>query len=66
MMVTAVMDKLLGQSGTVIYAVGMLVANIVIILVTLYILSTYAHVERQRVAEPKPVATPELGRAPKS
>jgi NADH-quinone oxidoreductase subunit H len=66
MMVTAVMDKLLGQSGTVIYAVGMLAANIVIILVTLYILSTYAHVERQRVAEPKPIATPELGRAPRS
>ncbi len=66
MMVTAIMDKLLGQSGTVIYAVGMLAANIAIILVTLYILSTYARVERQRVAEPKPVATPELGRAPKS
>jgi NADH-quinone oxidoreductase subunit H len=66
MMVTAVLDKLLAQSGTVIYATGMLAANIVIILVTLYILSTYAHVERRRVAEPKPVATPELGRAPKS
>jgi NADH-quinone oxidoreductase subunit H len=66
MMVTAVMDKLLAQSGTVVYALGMLAANIVIIWVTLYILSTYAHLERQRVAEPKPVATPELGRAPKS
>jgi NADH-quinone oxidoreductase subunit H len=66
MMVTAVMDKLLAQFGTVIYAVGLLAANIVIILVTLYILSTYAHGERRRVAEPKPVATPELSRAPKS
>jgi NADH-quinone oxidoreductase subunit H len=66
MMVTAVLDKLLAQSGTVIYATGMLAANIVIILVTLYILSAYARVERRRVAEPKPVATPELGRAPKS
>jgi NADH-quinone oxidoreductase subunit H len=66
MMVTAVLDKLLAPSGTVIYAVGMLAANIVIIWVTLYILGSYAHVERQRVAEPKPIAAPELGRAPKS
>ena len=66
MMVTAIMDKVLAQSGTVYYALGMLAANIVIIWVTFYILSTYAHGERQRVAEPKPLATPELGKAPKS
>jgi NADH-quinone oxidoreductase subunit H len=65
MMVTAIMDKVLAQSGAVIYAAGMLAANIVIIWVTLYILSTYARVERQRVAEPKPVARPELGKASK-
>jgi NADH-quinone oxidoreductase subunit H len=66
MMVTAIMDKLLAQSGTVIYAGGMQAANIVIIVVTWYIVHTYVHLERQRVAEPKPFATPELGKAPKS
>jgi len=63
MMVTAVMDKVLAQASQIIYASGMLAANIVIIWVTLYILRSYAHAERQRVAEPKPVATPELGKA---
>jgi len=63
MMVTAVMDKVLAQASQIIYAAGMLAANIVIIWVTLYILRSYAHAERQRVAEPKPVATPELGKA---
>ena len=63
MMVTAVIDKVLAQASQIIYASGMLAANIVIIWVTLYILRSYAHAERQRVAEPKPVATPELGKA---
>ena len=63
MMVTAIMDKVLAQASQIIYAAGMLAANIVIIWVTLYILRSYAHAERQRVAEPKPVATPELGKA---
>ena len=63
MMVTAIMDKVLAQASQIIYAAGMLAANIVIIWVTLYILRSYAHAERKRVAEPKPVATPELGKA---
>lgn len=66
LMVTAVMDKLLGQPGTFVYAAGMFVANIVIIWVTLSILRSYARIERKRVAEPKPVATPELAKASKS
>jgi NADH-quinone oxidoreductase subunit H len=66
MMVTAIMDKVLAQSGTVIYAAGMLAANIVIIWLMFSLLGNYAHTERQRVAELKPVATPELGKAPKS
>jgi NADH-quinone oxidoreductase subunit H len=66
MMTTAVMDKVLAQSGTVIYALGMLAANIVIILVTWYLLHTYVRLERQRVAEPKPIARPDWIKAPKS
>ena len=66
MMVTAIMDKVLAQASQIIYAAGMLAVNIVIIWVTLYILRSYAHAERQRVAEPKPVATPELGKAPRN
>jgi len=66
MMVTAVMDKVLNQSGAVVYALGMLAANIVIVWVTLYLLNTYARKERQRVAEPKPIATRNWAERPKA
>jgi NADH-quinone oxidoreductase subunit H len=66
MIVTAVMDKLLGQPGTLIYALGMLAANIVIILVTWYIIHNYVRLDRQRVAEPKPIARPDLAKVSKS
>jgi len=65
-MTTAIMDKVLGGAGTVIYAVGMLAANLVIILVTWYIVHTYVRLERQRVAEPKPIARPDWVKATKS
>jgi NADH-quinone oxidoreductase subunit H len=61
-MVTAIMDKLLVGFSTTGYAAGMLLANILVILATLSILGKYARIERRRVAEPRPVATPELGR----
>jgi NADH-quinone oxidoreductase subunit H len=66
MMTTAIMDKVLGQSGTVVYALGMLAANLVIILVTWYIIHNYVRLERQRVAEPKPIARPDWVKAAKS
>lgn len=62
-MVTAIVDKLLVGFSTTGYAAGMLLANILVILATLSILGRYARIERQKVAEPRPVATPELGRA---
>ena len=66
MMVTAIMDKLLGQPGTLIYAIGMLAANIAIILVAWYIIHNFVRLEHQRVAEPKPIARPDLAKASKS
>jgi len=60
LMVTALMDKILGQPGTIQYTVGMLVANIFIIWITMSILRTYARLERQKVGEVRMVATPDL------
>jgi NADH-quinone oxidoreductase subunit H len=58
LMVTAIMDKVLPRDSLWIYYPGMLLANILIAWVTLQILRSQARVERKRVAEPKPVATP--------
>lgn len=58
LMVTAVMDKILQGASPLGYAAGMLGANIVVGWITLTLLRKYARVERKRVAEPKPVATP--------
>jgi NADH-quinone oxidoreductase subunit H len=58
LVVTALMDKLLPHDNLWIYYLGMLLANIVIAWVTLQILRSQAHIERKRVAEPRPVATP--------
>jgi NADH-quinone oxidoreductase subunit H len=61
LMVTAVLDKLLPrQDGqiTLVYALGMLAANLVIAWITLQILRTQARSERRRVAEPRPIARP--------
>ena len=58
LIVTAIMDKVLPRDNLWIYYPGMLLANIVIAWVTLQILRSQARVERKRVAEPKPFATP--------
>jgi NADH-quinone oxidoreductase subunit H len=61
LMVTAVLDKILPrQDGqiTLVYALGMLAANLVIAWITLQILRTQARSERLRVVEPRPIARP--------
>jgi len=58
LMVTAILDKLLPHQNLPIYTLGMLLANLVIVWVTLQILRSGARSERMRVGEPKPVATP--------
>jgi len=59
LMTTAVLDKLLPRTNMLVYSLGMLLLNIVIVLVTLQILRARAGAERRRVAEPKPAATPQ-------
>ncbi len=58
LIVTAIMDKVLAGSATWVYALGMLVANLVIGWITLIILREYARGERKRVGEDRPVAAP--------
>ncbi|MBN1149242.1 MAG: NADH-quinone oxidoreductase subunit NuoH [Anaerolineales bacterium] len=66
--VTAIMDKLLvgylaqERLGAG-YALGMLVANLLMVWVTLGLLRTYVRPLRQPVAEPRPVASPDLTKA---
>ncbi len=59
LIVTAVLDKLLPRTNLWVYSIGMLVANVAIVWVTLLILRSRARVERKRVAEYSPIATPE-------
>jgi len=59
-MLTAVMDKILAGVSTPVYTIGMLITNVVVIWVTLALLRTYARTERRRVAEPGPIARPEM------
>jgi NADH-quinone oxidoreductase subunit H len=63
LIVTAVMDKLLVSTTPIVYALGMLSANLVTLGLTLKILRTYVSIERQRVGEPRPVASPDLVKA---
>jgi len=61
LLVTAVMDKLLGGNpSSAGYIIGMLAANLVIIWLTLSVLRKYVRLERNRVGEPLPVASPDL------
>jgi NADH-quinone oxidoreductase subunit H len=64
--VTALMDKLLVGVSSLGYALGMLVANGVVVWITLTILRAYASMERKRVGPDRPVASPELAEAPVS
>jgi hypothetical protein len=63
-MATAILDKVLMAlavpAGSIAYTFWMLVMNLLIGWATLSLLRTYAHMERIRVGEPKPVARPEL------
>lgn len=61
LMVTAIAHRLLVDSSTLVYVLCMLGLNLVVGWITLQILRTRARLERQRVAEPKPIATPEAG-----
>ncbi|MEW5868693.1 MAG: NADH-quinone oxidoreductase subunit NuoH [Chloroflexota bacterium] len=58
--VVAIMDKVLAGTSNLVYALGMLAANLVLGWITLQILRSYARLERRRVAEPRPVASPDL------
>jgi NADH-quinone oxidoreductase subunit H len=58
LIVTAILDKLFAGFPEWLYVVGMLLANLVIIWLTLQILRNRAKVERMRVAEPGPIAAP--------
>ena len=62
MLVVAVIDKLLGAPGTLTYTLGMLIANIVIAWIALSLVRKYFKLERKRVSEARPVASPDLGR----
>jgi NADH-quinone oxidoreductase subunit H len=59
LIVTAVLDKVLPRTNLWVYSTGMLVANLLIIWITLTILRSRARIERKRVAEFSPIATPE-------
>lgn len=58
-LVTAILDKLLTGSSQTVYVIAMFLANVLIIWVTLGLLRRHATIERQKVAEPKPIASPE-------
>lgn len=64
LMITAVLDKLLHDQSPIIFTFGMLIANVIIIWVTLTILRRYVRFERKRVAETRPTATPDFTQAP--
>jgi NADH-quinone oxidoreductase subunit H len=58
LMVTAIMDKVLGGSTMLVYSLGMLGANLVLGWLTLQVLRRLAREERVRVFESRPVAMP--------
>jgi NADH-quinone oxidoreductase subunit H len=69
LMVTAIMDRVMILSFGVRpmafwYVSGMLAANLLMIWITVVILRSYARTERQRVAEPRPMASPDAGISP--
>jgi NADH-quinone oxidoreductase subunit H len=66
LIVTAIVDKLLPHQNLPVYTLGMFVANLIIVWVTLQILRSGARSERKRVGEPKPVATPPQPASPTS
>ena len=61
-MVVALLDKILVGVGAsqLGFVLVMFAANLVIVWTTLFLLRRYARTERRRVAEPKPVASPDI------
>jgi NADH-quinone oxidoreductase subunit H len=59
LIITAILDKVLPRTNLWVYTIGMLVANVMVIWITLSILRFRARTERKRVAEYSPIATPE-------
>lgn len=59
LMSTAVLDKVLTRSSVLTRTLSMLGINLIIIFVTILILRSRARIERQRVAEPQQIATPD-------
>ncbi|OQY89589.1 MAG: hypothetical protein B6D39_09540, partial [Anaerolineae bacterium UTCFX2] len=50
---------LLGEPGTLLYMLGMLIANLLVVWITLTLLRTYARRERKRVGDERPIAIPD-------
>lgn len=69
-MFTALTDKALVElgvaTGSLAYSLAMLAVNLLIGWITLSLLRSYARIERQRVAAPRPVASPEYSGVAKS
>lgn len=59
--VTAFVDKALAGASQTVYILSMLVANIGVGWLTVIILRRYAQIQRKRVGEPRPVASPDMG-----
>ena len=58
LVITALLDKLLMEASRITYVGSMLLANVIIIVITLQVLKTVGRKTRQMVAEPKPIASP--------
>jgi NADH-quinone oxidoreductase subunit H len=58
LVVTALLDKAMMGLPSWVYVLVMLAANLLVIWITLQILRSRAREERQRVAEPQPIARP--------
>jgi len=58
LVVTAILDKVLPRENLLVYTLGMLLANVLIVGITLQLLRSGARAERKRVGEQRPVAVP--------
>ncbi len=59
LIVTAILSKILEGASEPVYVISMLLANLLIAVITLAIVRRYAKVQRNQVAEFRPVAAPE-------
>ena len=58
LIVTAILVKALEGASTMVFTLSLLVANLVIVWLTLVVLRRYARTERHKVAEVQPIAIP--------